>query len=238
VRKLVLLTVVLLLPAAVNLSPAGAAVLDLTTAGSSGTINNARFYQFDEIPTGSGLIDSFLRIQGKGIQQGYNTDGTTEFQTMSSFTHSIQLSVVPTPYIDGIYYREFLLDINQDGQRFLSVDDIKIYLDAAPNISGWPDNFSTPLYNLDAGEDNWITLDKVLNPGSGHGDMLALIPNDLFTGLESQYVYVYAKCGEHFIADDGFEEFAYGTQGPLIPEPATIMLLGLGALVLLRKRRP
>ena len=233
-RRLVLTALVLLLPA----TSVHAAMLDLTTEGSNGTINNARFYQFDQLPTGSGIIDSFLRIQAFGVQQGYNTDGTVEFDTMSSFTHSIQLSVVPKPYIDGIYYREFLLDINQDGERILSLDDIKIYLESAPDISGWPGNFSTPIYDFDAGEDNWILLDDFLNVGSGHGDMLALIPDSLFTGPETQYVYLYAKFGENSNADNGFEEFAYGTEGPLIPEPATVMLLGLGALVLLRKRRP
>lgn len=237
-RKLVLLTLVLLLPAAIELPPAHAVVLDLTTEGSSGTINNAKFYQFNELPTGSGVIDSFLRIQGFGVQEGYNTDGTVEFETKASFTHSIQLSVVPKPKIDGIDYREFLLDINQDGQNILSLDDIKIYLEATPDISGWPDNFSTPLYDLDNGGDNWIKLDETLNAGSGHGDMLALIPDSLFTGPESQYVYLYAKFGVNSVADDGFEEWAYGTDGPIIPEPATVLLLGLGALVLLRKRRP
>ncbi|MHC4158442.1 MAG: PEP-CTERM sorting domain-containing protein [Planctomycetota bacterium] len=233
-RKLVLLTLVLLLPVA----SVHADMLDLTTEGNWGTLNNARFYQFNQIPTGSGLIDSFLRIQGFGVQQGYNTDGTVEFDTKSSFTHSIQLSVVPVVNIDGTDYREFLLDINQDGQNILSFDDIKVYLEATPDISGWPTNFSTPLYDLDNGGDNWIKLDDSLNAGSGHGDMLALIPDSLFTGPGSQYVYLYAKFGVNSAADDGFEEFAYGTEGPLIPEPATVLLLGLGALALLRKRRP
>ncbi|MEE9369861.1 MAG: PEP-CTERM sorting domain-containing protein [Sedimentisphaerales bacterium] len=239
-RKLVLLTLILLLSAAIELPTAHAVVLDLTTEGSSGTINNAKFYQFNELPTGSGLIDSFLRIRGFGVQEGYNTDGTVEFDTMSSFTNSIQLSasVVPIANIDGTLYREFLLDINQDGQNILSLDDIKIYLEATPDISGWPDNFSTPIYDLDNGGDNWIKMDETLNAGSGHGDMLALIPDSLFTGQEGQYIYLYAKFGVNSVADDGFEEWAYGTDGPIIPEPATVLLLGLGALALLRKRRP
>jgi len=235
VRRLVLTALVLLLPAA----SVHAAILDLTTEGSSGIINNARFYQFNEIPTGTGRVNTFLRIQGFGEQAGYNTDGTVEFQTKASFTHSIQLSVVPIANIDGTNYREFFLDINQDGERILSVDDFKLYLESAPDISGWPGNFSTPLYDLDAGDDNWIKLDDFLNVGSGHGDALALIPDSLFTGPSSQYVYLYAKFGVNSVADNGFEEFGYGTNGePLIPEPATVLLLGLGALVLLRHRRP
>ncbi len=235
-RRLTLLTLLLLL--VIGLSPAHAVVLDLTTEGAWGTINGARFYQFNEIPTGTGRVNTFLRIQGFGVQQGYNTDGTVEFETMASFTHSIQLSVVPIANIDGIDYREFFLDINQDGERIMSLDEIRIALWDSGNLSGYSTIFASPIYDLDAGGDNWILLDDFLNTGSGHGDMLALIPDSLFTGLESQYVYLHAKFGEHSTADNGFEEFGYGSNGePLIPEPATVLLLALGAFVSLRRRR-
>jgi hypothetical protein len=214
-----------------------AEMVDLTTLGSSGSANGALFYQFDEIPTGTGLIDSFLRIQGMGVQQGYNTDGTVEYDTMASFTHSIQISDLPTVDIGGTLYREFMLDINQDGQRILSVDEIRIALWDTGNLSGYSSIFASPIWDLDETEDNWIKLDDLLNTGSGHGDMLALIPDSLFTGLESQYVYLYSKFGVNSPADNGFEEWAYGTQGPLIPEPTTIALLGFGALFLLRRKR-
>ena len=227
----------LLIIAVVAVSSTHADTLDLTFEGASGTINGARFYQFNEIPTGTGNIDSFLRIKGFGIQQGYNTDGALEFDTMPGlFTHSIQISDMPIVTIGGTDYREFLLDIDQDGERILSLDDIKIYLESAPDINGWPGNFSAPIYDLDTGGDNWIKLDDTLNAGSGHGDMLALIPDSLFSGPESQYIYLYSRFGENSPADNGFEEWAYGSP-PLIPEPATILLLGLGGLALLRKAK-
>lgn len=218
--------------------PAHAAVIDLTYEGASGSANGARFYQYNEIPTGTGRVNTFLRIQGFGEQHGYNTDGTVEFHTMASFTHSIQLSVVPIANIDGTDYREFFLDINQDGERILSLDEIRIALHDTGDLSGYSSIFSSPLYDLDDGGDNWILLDDTVNTGGGHGDMLALIPKDLFTGPESQYVYLYAKFGVNSAADNGFEEFGYGSNGvPLIPEPTTVALLGLGALFLLRRRR-
>ncbi len=63
--------------------------------------------------------------------------------------------------------------------------------------------------------------------------MLALIPNSLFTGPDTQYVYLYSKAGENSIADDGFEEWATTE----IPEPTTVALLGLGGLLMMRRRR-
>jgi hypothetical protein len=222
-----------------SVSSAYAVMLDLTTEGTSGIINGARFYQFNQIPTGSGRVNSFLRIQGFGVQHGYNTDGTLEFDTMPGpFTHSIQISDLPVANIGGIDYREFFLDINQDGQNILSLDELRIALWDTANLSGYATIFASPIWDLDAGGDNWIKFDDSLNAGSGHGDALALIPDSLFTGLESQYVYLYAKFGVNSVADNGFEEWGRGTNGePLIPEPATIALLGLGALVLLRRRR-
>jgi hypothetical protein len=234
VRRLVLFILIVLLPAA----SVHAVMLDLSCEGASGIINGARFYQFNEIPTGTGRVNTFLRIQGFGEQHGYNTDGTVEYDTMASFTHSIQISDLPVANIGGTDYREFFLDINQDGERILSLDEIRIALWDSGNLSGYSTIFASPLYDLDAGEDNWIKLDDFLNIGSGHGDMLALIPDSLFTGPESQYVYLYAKFGANSPADNGFEEFGYGTNGePFIPEPATVLLLGLGALVSLRRRR-
>ena len=51
-------------------------MLDLTSQGSSGVINDAIFQQSDAQPTGSGVIHSFLRIQTNApTEQGYNTDG-------------------------------------------------------------------------------------------------------------------------------------------------------------------
>src|SRR3954468_18762573 len=51
-----------------------AIVIDLTTRGSQGTINGAIYKQVDPQPTGTGVINSFLRLQAKDVEQGYNTD--------------------------------------------------------------------------------------------------------------------------------------------------------------------
>ena len=241
VRKLAAAAFVCLLFAA----SAHADMLDLTSEFSSGTINGAFFTQFNEIPTGTGRVNIFLRIQGTGVQQGFNTDGTPLYEDTKAggFTHSIQLSddVVPVANIGGTLYREFFLDINQDGQNILSLDNIQIALHDTGDETGYTSTFSDPIYSLNPDNDvidNWIKLDDSLNAGSGHGDMLALIPQSLFEGQEGKYIYLYAKFGVNSVADDGFEEWGYGSNGvPLIPEPATVLLLGLGALALLRKRR-
>ena len=241
-KRYVSLAFVCLAVFAVMSSSAEAVILDLTTVDSWGTINGGIFQQYSDTGAGSGNIDSFVRIQSTGVQQGYNTDyrgeGFPEFDENTSliFTHSVLLSNVPIVSNGGTDYREFMLDINQSGEPMLSVDKLEIALHATGDLFGYSTIFSSPIYDLDAGEDNWITLDYSLNSGSGQGDMLAFIPDSLFVGSEDQYVYLYSRFGENTAADDGFEEWAHGVDGAIIPEPGTLLLLGLGGFIVARKR--
>jgi hypothetical protein len=218
-------------------------VLDLTIPGAGGIINGALFQQFSDGAAGSGNIDSFVRIQKTGVEQGYNTSGRpVEFDenTSLSFTHSLLLSECPTT-TNG--YRQFLLDINQSGTNLLSLDDLEIALHASGDLIEYSTIFASPIYDMNAaGEDNWVKLDYSVNAGSGVGDMLLYIPDSFFCEAANyveggdNYVYLYSRFGQNFGGNDGFEEWAHGVGEP-IPEPGTILLLGLGGLVLLRKRK-
>jgi len=200
-----------------RLVPSATPALDLSTHGAIGTVNNAVFRQYDAQPTGSGVIQSFVRIQGTGNQavtQGYNTDHRSlQFDENKSptFTRSLKLSDVPVVNIGGINYREFLLDINQKASSpLLSLDELRLYSGNAGNLSGYNSLHQlanmNPVYDLGAG--NWILLNGRLNQGSGKGDMVAAIPDSAFTG---EYVYLYSKFGANQAGNGGFEEWASGT---------------------------
>jgi len=212
--------------------------LDLTTAGSEGKIyfdstNFAYFMQYDPQPTGTGYIDSFVRISTNQLmEQGYNTDARPlEFDENNSpqFTRSLPLSDIPILNRNGIGYRQFILDINQNKPNsLLSLDKLEIYLGNAGNLTKYgtdPANLGTLIYDLDGYSDNCILLDYNLNSGSGTGDMLACIPSSLFVG--GDYVYLYSMFGHSdnsaYGNNAGFEEWAVR-----IPAPGAILLGGIG----------
>ena len=218
-------------------------VLNLTSYGSSGMVNNARFQQFSPQPTGTGVIDSFVRIQNTGTERGYNTDGTVQFNTKAgAWTHSIHVGDAPLVSIGGVSYREFLLDINQINcppGNYISLDALEVYTATAGNLASYP-NLGTKVYSLDTGlVDNSVKMDYNLNAGSGAGDMLFYLPSSLVSN-SSSYLYLYSQFGLLNPANDGYEEWATRqSASALIPEPMTIVMciLGLGMLVILRKYR-
>jgi hypothetical protein len=240
-------------------SAAQAAILvDLTTSGSSGTINGALYQQFDPQPTGTGVLNTFLRVQKRGVEQGYNTDWrpTGLDEKVDLHTRSLLLSEIPKVTISDITYREFLLDINEAGNEpLLSLNEVQIFLAATGDIHN-KTNLGTPVYDMDSGTDANVKLNYSLNSGSGSGDMLLYVPDALFNGNAGPYVYLYSRFGEPIPGDSsdvsntseaGFEEWAAGKKGPNgsivpvtpgpVPEPGSLGLLLIGASALLRRRR-
>jgi len=231
-------------------SPTGTLV-DLTTAGSSATVNGAYFTTTDSQATGTGVIQSFVRITtNDNCEQGYNTSGRPlEYDENNSpqFTRDLMLEAVPLVTIGGIQYREFLLDINQtSANSLLSLEQIEIWqageaglLGFTPGGAGFGGNSATDVLRYSLDPDYFIRLDYNLNAGSGSGDMFMYVPNDAFgAGL---YVYLFSEFGEHNWNNDGFEEWAVRTtsESTVIPEPTSVLLLGtvLAGLGLWCRRR-
>src|SRR5205085_4044192 len=117
---------------------------DLTVAGTTTTINGAMYTSVDTNGSvGTGVFPSFVRIQGNDCIQGYNTDGTRQFDTQNNPLFAIPLDQMELVTVNGIGYVEFHLDINQnknnDGPSGPSLDNVQLFVSTNNTLTGWSD---------------------------------------------------------------------------------------------------
>src|SRR5919201_5392012 len=83
-------SVALSLALALLATVASATIVDLTGSNDSGSINGAQFVFTTQQPTGTGVIQPFLRVENTPVEQGYNTSGGTPFDDKAGpWTHDL-----------------------------------------------------------------------------------------------------------------------------------------------------
>ncbi len=221
---------------------ASATTIDLKPgAGSSGTVNGVLFEFDDQQPAGTGVLNSFLRIQRTPTEQGYNTSNPVfpfdEVPPAGGFTRDLQFGELQQT--GGNFL--FVLDINEPnggGQSLISLDAVQIYFsDTGSQNTTILGDLGTLIYDLDAGGDSEVLMDFDNAPGSGVSDMLMTVPSSIFAGvLPSDFVILYSAFGNTDASQGGFEEWAHLV---VIPEPSTALLLasGLAAMAVGRRHR-
>lgn len=234
-------------------------IVDLRTAGSSGSANGALFQQIVNEPTGTGNFSPFLRLQNSPIEQAFNTDyrsnGQAPLDAKSdpNYTRSLQLGQLATITHAGVDYYMFTLDIDEPNSgplKYISLDQFKLYVADVGNLQ----NLSTATlkWDMDGAGDATVYLNGGnLSSGNGQDDMQVLIPKSNFDGVDpSKYLYLYSMFGatngfgaDNFDANASFEEWKAITGEPLppppVPAPGTLSLLvgGLAGLMMSRPRR-
>jgi hypothetical protein len=233
-------------------STSQAIVVDLTH-NNSGTITNgygtAIFEFTNPQPTGTGVIQPFLRIQNTGMEQGYNTSGGTPFDDKAGpWTHDLRFSDLQSTAVTvgGTMYFKIMVDLNEpNSASTITLDKLKFF--TSPIGSQTTTNIAslgTLRYDLDAGGDNQVLFDAARNHGSGSGDAFFYIPASAFAGTNANdFVYMYVQMGS---ADDptagGFEEFTLVRNLTPVPEMSALfpvfgLLVAVGSTHILRRRR-
>lgn len=180
--------------------------------------------------SGSGIFDSFVRVQENDDEKGYNTDGKLEFDTKSgNFTHSILVSeipIVPCASLDGLLTRtglcwELFADLNEsDSTKLISLDAFEIYLTTegtvvkddgdGPDLTGYPfSGNTTKVFD----SDDQILINDV-NQGSGRGDLRYLVPVTGIT-IPADCDYGSSTCNTYFVlySEYGFTDGNYDSDG-------------------------
>jgi hypothetical protein len=198
------------------------AMVNLTTAGSSGVLNGAIFEQINT--PSSATLQSFVRIDANGVEQGYNTDARPvqfDERPNANVTRSLHKDNVPVVNIGGVNYLEFVLDINQTvANPRLSLDELRIYVGDVGNLSNYRPNRDTlggltAVYDMDAGPgNNWVQLNANLNRGGTSGDMRLLVPETVFAG--GSFIYLYSKFGVNRSANGGYEQWSVRQAAPTL----------------------
>jgi hypothetical protein len=235
-------------------SLAQATVVDLINH-DQGTITNqygTAIFEFTQPqPTGTGVIQPFLRVQASPTEQGYNTSGGTPFDDKGGpWTHDITFSDLQstTVTIGGTSYFKILVDLNEPNgaKSTISLENIQFYTSA--NGSATTTNLAslgTLRYSLDtAGGDNSVSFDAGRNHGSGSGDAFLYIPTNAFAGTAANdFVYMYVNFGSADLTTaGGFEEFALVRNLAPVPEMSALfpiigLLVAVGSTRILRRRR-
>ena len=234
-------------------SMAQALVVDLIH-NDSGSITNqygtAIFEFTQQQPTGTGVIDPFLRVQNSPSEQGYNTSGGTPFDDKAGpWTHDIQFRDLQNTSVTlgGTSYFKILVDLNEPNgaNSTISLDSLKFYSSATGGATTENVNLlGTLRYNLDGGGDNQVLFDAARNHGSGSGDAYIYIPANAFAGTNANdFIYMYVKMGDSDeTSAGGFEEFALVNNLAPVPEmnalfPIVGLIVAVGSTHVLRRRR-
>lgn len=193
-------------------------------------------------PAELGDLHSFVRLQDRGcdgIEQGYNTTARPlQFDERRDprFTRGLTLGQVPRVVVNGVAYREFLLDVNQKKWApRLSLDEVRVFLGDRSDLRGYNPLTKTlagrtAVFDLDSAGDVSLLLNARLNRGRGSGDMALLVPEANFAGADpNTFVYLYSKMGgvRGAAANGGFEEWSVRkVAAPPPPTAGTASLSG------------
>jgi len=219
----------------VALASHGLDYIDLASSAGLTVVHDDAVFAQGGVGAGTGTFDPFTTAQPGGSTSPEEAITVCDdpgcplpqFHTFTGGgrTHEILLSAIPELVFNGISgipdgtYREFTLDANDTGNDdFMSIDDIRIYLDTQVDLTGFGpgagtfsnDNAPSAIlaYDLDVPV---LMRTQTFTPGSGVSDFTLLVPTSAFSTTEDcaygstecdHWVYFYFKAGDPSFSDE------------------------------------
>ena len=192
--------------------------------------------------SGTGTFNPFVRLQASPDEEGYNTNGTLEFDSKAGkWTHAILISEIPVRTEDGCTdCFELWVDINEgNNATTVSLNEMEIWFTDNANLTGYP--FAVAGTSLEYDFSGDILINDV-NQGSGRGDLRYLVPT-AGMAIPADCNYGNAACDTYFLlysewglstgsfaSDGGFEEWKVKVYP--IPPVVTTLLSNLGPITI------
>jgi hypothetical protein len=168
------------------------------------------FYEVSTVGSGTGNYNSFLRLQNKPDERGFNTDDSNEADNKDGiWTHALLVGSLVEVDVGGVLYYEIRLDLNEgnaEGDPPITLEDLRLFYSAAPADGDDYDNGFIDLTQVFDLSGSLALTD--INTGSGTDDYRFLIRADLFPD-KTAYFTLYSEFSG---SDGGFEEWRAKSQ--------------------------
>ena len=207
---------VVVMGASLALATHGGSYIDLADAPGAEVEHDGAIFLQGGVGAGTGTFDPFVTANAGG---GASTESAItvcndepacpdpQFDTHvgGDRTHHLNLAAIPEIEIDGVLYREFSLDANDQGaDDFMSIDVIEMYLDTEKTAGDFDPDTDTFGENLGPAPFLAWDLDvpilmrsQTFTPGSGVSDITVYVPSTEFVTPED-CSYGSVVC-EHFL---------------------------------------
>jgi hypothetical protein len=217
--------------------------------------NEAYFFYYDIAKSDSDLDGTFLETKassGSTLITAYNDgDGiaNTPNDNMNTTTaSSFTLAQAGSFTYNGSEWVTFYLDANQQGGTFYDVDKLEIYTSANSQVDG----YDTPgtnnvtdgnlAYSWNKEDNGGDVLSLFYGNGASNWDVALYVPLDQFITIdtdssvhdaEETYIQFYVE----YTDTGGPDTWGYDRGADIIPEPSSALLVSLGGLMSLVRRR-